>query len=92
MAKENAHLLDFPQCGLCDNISTPKSEEKENETLEEARKRNQWEKNDFICRGHILNGMCDFLFDIYEFHESAKILWDSLEDKYTLEDASSKNF
>ena len=73
-------------------ISTPKPKEKENDTLEEARKRKKWEKDDVICRGHILNGMCDSLFDIYQFHESAKILWDSLEDKYMSEDASSKKF
>ena len=71
-------------------ISTLKPKEKEYETLEEARKRNKWENDDFICRGHILNVMCDSLFDIYQFHESAKILWDSLEDKYMSEDASSK--
>ena len=58
IAKENAHPIDFPQCGLCDKHSEP--EEKENETLEEARKCNKWENN------------------IYQFHESAKILWDSL--------------
>ena len=56
-------------------ISTLKPKEKEYETLEEARKRNKWENDDFICRGHILNVMCDSLFDIYQFHESAKILW-----------------
>ena len=73
-------------------ISTPKPEEKEDETVEDARKRNKWENDDFICRGHILNGICDSLFDIYQFHESAKLLWDSLEDKYMSEDASSKLF
>ena len=73
-------------------ISTPKPEEKENETLEEARTQNKWKNDDFICRGHILNGMCDSLFDIYQFQESAKILWNSLEDKYMSEDASSKKF
>ena len=38
-------------------ISTPKPEEVENETLEESRKRGKWEKDDFICQGHILNGI-----------------------------------
>ena len=77
---------------MCPMISTPKPEDKDNETLKEARKLNKWENDDFICRGHILNDMCDSLFDIYQFLESAKILWDSLEDKYMSEDASSKNF
>lgn len=43
-------------------------------------------KDDFICRGHILNGMTDSLFDIHQFLEFAKILWDSLEDKYVSDD------
>ena len=43
-------------------------------------------------RTHFPNGMCDSLFDIYQFHESAKILWDILVDKYMSEYASSKKF
>ncbi|XP_021722414.1 uncharacterized protein LOC110689893 [Chenopodium quinoa] len=46
----------------------------------------------FICRGHILNGMEDDLFDVYQNVESAKELWESLESKYMAEDASSKKF
>ena len=58
-------------------ISTLKPEEKEDETLKEARKYNKWENDDFICRGHILYSMHDSLFDIYQLHESAKILWEN---------------
>ncbi|KAL0312878.1 UNVERIFIED_CONTAM: hypothetical protein Sradi_5687100 [Sesamum radiatum] len=50
------------------------------------------ENDDYICRGHILNGMSDTLFDIYQNVESAKALWDGLEAKYMAEDASSKKF
>ncbi|KAL0428490.1 UNVERIFIED_CONTAM: hypothetical protein Slati_3023800 [Sesamum latifolium] len=50
------------------------------------------ENDDYICRGHILNGMSDILFDIYQNVESAKALWDALEAKYMAEDASSKKF
>ena len=85
-------LILFTSLNVAYVISTPKPEEKDNESLEEARKRNKWENDDFIYRGHILNSMCNSLFDIYQFYESAKILWDSLEDKYMSEDASSKNF
>ncbi|XP_052626923.1 protein FAR1-RELATED SEQUENCE 5-like [Lactuca sativa] len=52
----------------------------------------EWENDDYICRGHILNGMSDSLFDIYQNFEYAKELWDSLESKYMVEDASSKKF
>nr|GFB42988.1 zinc finger, CCHC-type [Tanacetum cinerariifolium] len=48
--------------------------------------------DDYICRGHILNGMDDSLFDIYQNIEFAKALWESLESKYMAEDASSKKF
>jgi len=62
------------------------------ETAEQIRKRGKWENADYIARGLILNGMSDSLFDIYQNHESAKELWDSLETKYMSEDASSKKF
>ncbi|XP_024965792.1 uncharacterized protein LOC112505993 [Cynara cardunculus var. scolymus] len=73
-------------------LSTPMPELMEDETLEQTRKRNKWENDDYICRGHILNGMSDALFDIYQNIKSAKELWDSLESKYIAEDASSKKF
>ena len=67
-------------------------EEKEDETHAEIRKRYKWENDDYICRGHILNGMSYPLFDIYQNVESAKQLWNDLESKYIAEDASSKKF
>ena len=62
------------------------------ETAVSARARSKWENDDFICRGHILNGMSDGLFDIYQSQEFAAELWDELEKKYMAEDASSKKF
>ena len=73
-------------------ISTPRPKESKNETLEQARKRTKWDNDDFICRGHILNGMNDSLFDVYQYHDSSKLLWEALEEKYMAEDASSKKF
>ncbi|XP_074314639.1 uncharacterized protein LOC141649866 [Silene latifolia] len=74
-------------------LSTPVPEIVGDETLAEIqRKRSKWENDDYICRGHILNGMSDSLFDIYQNVESAKELWDQLEFKYMDEDASSKKF
>nr|KAJ0226448.1 hypothetical protein LSAT_V11C100026870 [Lactuca sativa] len=76
-------------------LSTPMPvlpESVEDEPLEATRRRSKWENDDYICRGHILNGMSDSLFDIYQNFESAKELWDSLESKYMAEDASSKKF
>nr|GEX36803.1 zinc finger, CCHC-type [Tanacetum cinerariifolium] len=73
-------------------LSTPSSVWSENETLETTRKRMKWENNDYICRGHILNGMSDSLFDIYQNSKSAKALWESLESKYMAEDAFATKF
>ncbi|XP_021750419.1 uncharacterized protein LOC110716093 [Chenopodium quinoa] len=73
-------------------ISTPRPGEHENETLENVRERSKWDNDDFICRGHILNGMEDDLYDVYQNVESVKELWESLESKYMMEDASSKKF
>ncbi|GJY80270.1 zinc finger, CCHC-type containing protein [Tanacetum coccineum] len=61
-------------------------------TVEAIRIRAKWENDDYICRGHILNGMSDSLFYVYTNVESAKELWDSLESKYMAEDSSSKKF
>ncbi|GJR09694.1 hypothetical protein Tco_0792346 [Tanacetum coccineum] len=73
-------------------LSTPSPVWSENETLKMTRKRMKWENDDDICRGHILNGMSDSLFDIYQNVEYAKALWESLESKYMAEDASAKKF
>nr|GEV52567.1 hypothetical protein [Tanacetum cinerariifolium] len=73
-------------------LSTPSPVWSENETLETTRKRMKWKNDDYICRGHILSGMSDSLFDIYQNVESAKALWVSLESKYMAEDASATNF
>ncbi|KAJ9556935.1 hypothetical protein OSB04_011549 [Centaurea solstitialis] len=73
-------------------LSTPCAAFVENETLEQTRNRSKWVNADYICRGHILNGMSDSLFDVYQNVESAKELWDRLEAKYMAEDVSSKKF
>ncbi|KAL0420966.1 UNVERIFIED_CONTAM: Retrovirus-related Pol polyprotein from transposon TNT 1-94 [Sesamum latifolium] len=73
-------------------LSTPFPDYMVDETVEQTRRRSKWENDDYICRGHILNGMSDTLFDIYQNVESAKALWDGLEAKYMAEDASSKKF
>ncbi|CAM8992948.1 unnamed protein product [Rhodiola kirilowii] len=72
--------------------STPIPEVGDNAPIEAISKRSKWENDDYICRGHILNGMSDPLFDLYQVVESTKELWDALEAKYMQEDASSKKF
>ncbi|KAL0318257.1 UNVERIFIED_CONTAM: hypothetical protein Scaly_2850200 [Sesamum calycinum] len=90
MEKEDAFSVNFLKVVYV--VSTPIPEYVEDETVEQTRRRSKWENDDYICRGHILNGMSDTLFDIYQNVESAKALWDTLEAKYMVEDASSKKF
>ncbi|GKA77293.1 zinc finger, CCHC-type containing protein [Tanacetum coccineum] len=82
------------------NIRTNAEAVKENERKELINQQNERKKS---CskgriskvtrmRGLILNGMSNSLFDIYQNVESSKELWDSLEAKYMVEDASSKKF
>nr|GEW17380.1 zinc finger, CCHC-type [Tanacetum cinerariifolium] len=73
-------------------LTTPIPKDGENATMKLIRKRNKWDNDDYVCRGLILNGMSDSLFDIYENVESFKELWDSLEANYMAENASSKKF
>nr|GEW58626.1 zinc finger, CCHC-type [Tanacetum cinerariifolium] len=61
-------------------------------TVEQIRKRAKWDNDDYVCKGLILNGMFDSIVDIYQNVESSKELWDFLEAKYMVEDASSKKF
>ncbi|GKA62332.1 zinc finger, CCHC-type containing protein, partial [Tanacetum coccineum] len=64
----------------------------ENPTVEQVRKRAKWDNNDYVCRGLILNGMSDSLFDVYQNVKTSKELWDTLKAKYMADDASSKKF
>ncbi|CAM8960642.1 unnamed protein product [Rhodiola kirilowii] len=73
-------------------LSTPCPEVGDNAAVGAFRERSKWENDDYIARGHILNGMIDPLFDLYQNVESAKELWDTLEAKYMAEDASSVKF
>nr|GEU55741.1 zinc finger, CCHC-type [Tanacetum cinerariifolium] len=73
-------------------LTTPMPELVEDATVEAIKIKAKWENDDYICRGHILNGMSDSLFNVYTNVESAKELWDSLESKYMTEDSSSKKF
>ncbi|CAM8913347.1 unnamed protein product [Rhodiola kirilowii] len=55
-------------------LSTPCPEVGDNAPVGAFRDRNKWENDDYIARGHILNGMSDPLFDLYQNVESAKEL------------------
>ncbi|CAM8922566.1 unnamed protein product [Rhodiola kirilowii] len=44
-------------------LSTPCPEVGDNTAVGAFRERSKWENDDYIARGHILNGMIDPLFD-----------------------------
>nr|GEU68454.1 hypothetical protein [Tanacetum cinerariifolium] len=73
-------------------LTTPMPELLDDAKVKAIRIRAKWENDDYICRGHIVNGMSGSLSDVYTNVESAKELWDSLESKYMAEDSSSKKF
>nr|GEX76542.1 zinc finger, CCHC-type [Tanacetum cinerariifolium] len=55
-------------------LTTPMSKLMEDDTMEAIRRRVKWKNDDYISRRHILNGMSDSLFDVYQNVESAKEL------------------
>jgi hypothetical protein len=73
-------------------LITPKHVARENETIAETWARMKWEQDVYIYKGHICNAMVDSLFDIYQSKSTAKDVWDILEAKYLLKDATSKKF
>ncbi|XP_043710545.1 uncharacterized protein LOC122659507 [Telopea speciosissima] len=55
----------------------------------------KWEQDDFMCKGYILNGLSNTLYDVYEpkFADStSRELWEDLDKKYKIEDAGNKKF
>ncbi|GJX15821.1 hypothetical protein Tco_0216653 [Tanacetum coccineum] len=56
-------------------LTTPMPDDSgDDPTVEQVRKRAKWLSDDYVCRGLILNGMSDPLFDIYQNVESSKEL------------------
>jgi len=59
------------------------------ETMADLRERQKWKNDNYICAGHILNGLCGALFDFYQDSISAKDLWEKLEARYMKEYATT---
>ena len=57
-------------------LNTPKPEVKENETIADIRARQKWENDEFICRGHILNGAVksDAGIDVSRYPDVSELL------------------
>lgn len=51
-----------------------------------------WNHSDYLCRNHIMNGLADSLYNVYIEKKIVKELWESLDRKYKIKDASAKKF
>ncbi|XP_062093734.1 uncharacterized protein LOC133799752 [Humulus lupulus] len=51
-----------------------------------------WINDDFFCRNYILNGLENSLYGVIDTTKTATELWESLNWKYTYEDAGAKKF
>ncbi|KAK3003345.1 hypothetical protein RJ639_019862 [Escallonia herrerae] len=51
-----------------------------------------WKHLYFLCKNYILIGLDNALYNVYSRMVNAKALWESLERKYKMKDASSKKF
>ncbi|XP_022153695.1 uncharacterized protein LOC111021147 [Momordica charantia] len=52
----------------------------------------KFEKDNKTIRGHLLNHMNDFLFDLFVVQKSAKVIWDTLESRYGGDDAGRRKY
>lgn len=51
----------------------------------------KYERDNKIVRGHLLNHMCNSLFDLFVMHKSAKVILDLLEKKYVTDDTGKRS-
>ena len=51
-----------------------------------------WKHSDILCRNYVMNGLTDFLYNVYSNKKTTKELWASLEQKYKTKDVGAKKF
>ena len=51
-----------------------------------------WKHVDFLCRNYVLNGLDNSLYNVYCAFNTARELWESLDEKYKIKDARLKKF
>lgn len=51
-----------------------------------------WSYNNFMCKSYILNCLDNTLLNIYNSVKTPKLLWESMEKKYKIEDTRLKKF
>ena len=63
----------------------PNPTPKDTEQLKERRIKK--EEDELVCRGHILNKLSNWLYDLFTTMSSLKEIWKALETKYKAEKA-----
>ncbi|XP_034676531.1 uncharacterized protein LOC117914780 isoform X1 [Vitis riparia] len=76
---------------ILDPTLAPLPEPKENDTPQVVAARKKREEDELICRGHILNALSDRLYDLYTNTNSAREIWEALENKYKAEEEGNKD-
>ena len=51
-----------------------------------------WNHVDYLARNTIMNGLADLLYIVYIEKKTVKELWETLDHKYKIQDASAKKF
>ena len=51
-----------------------------------------WHHSDFLCKNYVMNDLSDSLYNVYIGKKTTKKLWESLDQKYKIEDAGTKKF
>ena len=51
-----------------------------------------WKHSNFLCRNYVMNALIDSLYNVYSYKKIAKKLWESLDQKYKIEDVGAKKF
>ncbi|KAK3017537.1 hypothetical protein RJ639_007212 [Escallonia herrerae] len=57
------------------------------------KQKQKWEEDDTYCKGYILGGLSDMLYNVYEIKyasSTAKEIWDDLDSKYKTENIENK--
>ncbi|XP_043710155.1 uncharacterized protein LOC122659065 [Telopea speciosissima] len=87
-----AHVLNEEKPTASTNTT---GETSSRETPVQKQQRQKWEQEDFMCKGYILNGLSNTLYDVYEYkfaYSTLRELWEDLDKKYKIEDAGNKKF
>ncbi|XP_060965597.1 uncharacterized protein LOC133034517 [Cannabis sativa] len=77
---------------ILESTLEPLPAQSEKDTPEKVEKRRKREEENLLCRGHIQNAFSDRLYDLYTNTNSAKEIWNALEENYKAEEEGTRKF